>query len=393
MSSTGDGRPPTSTGGAAIARRDPLVENDLVIVLTYYSPYVSGLTNVARDVAEGLAARGWRVCVVASKHEPSLPTHETINGVRVVRAPVLAKVGKGTIGVNLTRLALREMKRSRVANLHLPLVEAGLLTWLAPIPVVSTYHCDVSLPPGMINVAQREAVDRSSRAGLRRSAATVVSTEDYARRSRLWPVIAPNMVAIPPPCVPVRAGEPTYRRGRGFHVGFLGRIVEEKGVEHLVDAFLALDDPDARLLIGGEHESVAGGSVVARVRAHAGDDDRIQLLGFVPDEQLAEFYASIDAFALPSINAFEAFGIVQVVGMLAGVPALVSDLPGVRLPVERTGFGRIVPAADVAALRDGLARLRDAPPDPVAGRAAAAEAFSVEAVLDDYEAVLTKAAG
>ena len=367
--------------------------NDLVIVLTYYSPYVSGLTNVARDVAEGLAARGWRVCVVASKHEPSLPTHETINGVRVVRAPVLAKVGKGTIGVNLTRLALREMRRSRVANLHLPLVEAGLLTWLAPVPVVSTYHCDVSLPPGMINVAQREAVDRSSRAGLRRSAATVVSTEDYARGSRLWPVIAPNMVAIPPPCLPVRAAEPTYRRGPGFHVGFLGRIVEEKGVEHLVDAFLALDDPDARLLIGGEHESVAGGSVVARVRAHAGDDDRVQLLGFVPDDRLAEFYASIDAFALPSVNAFEAFGIVQVVGMLAGVPALVSDLPGVRFPVVRTGFGRIVPAADVAALRDGLARLRDAPPDPVAGRAAAAEAFSVEAVLDAYEAVFTKAAG
>ncbi|MDT7741703.1 MAG: hypothetical protein QOE59_781, partial [Actinomycetota bacterium] len=55
--------------------------------------------------------------------------------------------------------------------------------------------------------------------------------------------------------------------------------------------------------------------------------------------------------------------------------------------------GMIVPAADVGALRDGLARLRDAPPDPAAGRAAAAEAFSVESVLDDYEAVFTKAAG
>ncbi|MDT7745766.1 MAG: hypothetical protein QOE59_4844, partial [Actinomycetota bacterium] len=134
MSAAGDGRPRKSTGGAAIARRDTLVENDLVIVLTYYAPYVSGLTNVARDVAEGLAARGWRVCVVASKHDPSLPTHEILGGVRVVRAPVLAKVGKGTIGVNLTRIALREMRRSRVANLHLPLIEAGLLTWLAPIP-------------------------------------------------------------------------------------------------------------------------------------------------------------------------------------------------------------------------------------------------------------------
>ncbi|MDL5154679.1 glycosyltransferase family 4 protein [Actinomycetospora termitidis] len=367
--------------------------NDLVIVLTYYSPYVSGLTNVARDVAEGLAARGWRVCVVASKHEPSLPTNEVINGVRVVRAPVLAKVGKGTVGVNLTRMAIREMRRSRVANLHLPLIEASLLTRLAPIPVVSTYHCDVSLPPGMVNVAQREAVDRSSRGGLKRSTATVVTSEDYARESRLWPEIAPHMVAIPPPCIPVEPAEPVYRRGDGFHVGFLGRIVEEKGVEHLVDAFLALGDPDARLLIGGDHSRIAGGSVVDRVRAHIGHDPRVELLGFIPDERLGEFYASIDAFALPSVNAFEAFGIVQVVGMLAGVPAVVSDLPGVRLPVERTGFGRIVPPSDVPALTGALAELRDDPPDATRGRAAATEAFSVESVLDAYEAVFTKAAG
>ena len=247
----------------------------------------------------------------------------------------------------------------------------------------------------MVNMAQREAVDRSSRSGLRRSAATVVSSEDYARGSRLWSVIAPHMVAIPPPVRPGdRTARPTYRRGDGFHVGFLGRIVEEKGVEHLVDAFRALDDPDARLLIGGEHSRVAGGSVVDRVRAHAGDDDRIELLGFVPDQRLGEFYASIDAFALPSVNAFEAFGIVQVVGMLAGVPALVSDLPG-GPPAGRADRVRHDRARwpTCPALRDGLAQPARHPARRRRRPRAAAEAFSVESVLDAYEAVFTKAAG
>lgn len=370
----------------------PPVVNDVVIVLTYYSPYVSGLTNVARDVAEGLAARGWRVCVVTSKHDPALPTHDERNGVRIVRAPVLARVGKGTIGVNLTRMALREMRRARVANLHLPLIEGGLLSRLASVPVVATYHCDVTLPPGAINDLQRRAIDRASSGALRRSAAAVVSSEDYARHSRMWPAIRPTMVAIPPPCPPRSAGRPTYRDGDGFHVGFLGRLVEEKGVEHLVDAFRALDDPDSRLLIGGDHLHVAGGSVVDRIRRHAGDDSRITLLGFVPDEQLDDFYASIDAFALPSVNAFEAFGIVQVVAMRAGVPALVSDLPGVRTVVGTTGFGEVVPPGDVPELTASLRRLRDDPPDAAAGRAAADEHYDVEAVLDAYEAVLTKAA-
>jgi glycosyltransferase involved in cell wall biosynthesis len=368
------------------------VVNDVVIVLTYYAPYVSGLTNVARDVAEGLAARGWRVCVVTSKHDPALPTHDERNGVRIVRAPVLARVGKGTIGINLTRMALHEMRRSRVTNLHLPLIEAGLLSRLSSVPVVSTYHCDVTLPPGLVNDLQRRAIDRASAGALRHSVTTVVSSEDYARHSRMWDVIRPTLAEIPPPCLPRGEGRPGFRDGAGFHVGFLGRLVEEKGVEHLVDAFHALDDPGARLLIGGDYLGVAGGSVVDRIRRHAGDDPRISLLGFVADERLDDFYASLDAFALPSVNAFEAFGIVQVVAMRAGVPAVVSDLPGVRTVVGTTGFGEVVPPGDVRELTAALRRLRDDPPDAAAGRAAADEHFGVEAVLDAYEAVFTKAA-
>ena len=164
-------------------------------------------------------------------------------------------------------------------------------------------------------------------------------------------------------------------------------------MEHLVDAFLALDDPDARLLIGGDFEGVAGGSVVDTVRRHIRDDPRITMLGFIPEDDLDDFYASLDVFALTSVNAFEAFGIVQVVAMMAGVPALVSDLPGVRTVVEETGFGAVVAPRDVDGLTAALARLRDAPPDTAAGRTAAARRYSVDAVLDAYEAVFTKAAG
>ena len=381
--------PPTVTAidDTATGRGDGLPENDLVVVLTYYLPYVSGLTDVARDLAEGLAARGWRVCVVASKHDPALPTEDEVNGVRIVRAPVLARVGKGTLGVNLTRLALREMRRSRVVNLHLPLIEAGLLARLSPAPVVSTYHCDVTLPAGAVNRAQQQAVDLSNRIALRRSARVVVTSEDYARHSRLWPSMGVGRVAIPPPCVPRSQGRATFRSGPGLHVGFLGRIVEEKGLEFLVDAFLALDDPDARLLIAGDFVGVAGGSVVDRVRAHIHDDERVTMLGFLPEERLRDFYASLDVFALPSVNAFEAFGIVQVVAMQAGVPAVVSDLPGVRVPVRTTGFGEVVAPRDVPGLTAALARIRDTPPDRAAGRAAAVSEFSVGAVLDAYESV------
>jgi glycosyltransferase involved in cell wall biosynthesis len=130
--------------------------------------------------------------------------------------------------------------------------------------------------------------------------------------------------------------------------------------------------------------------VIERVRSHIGADDRVSLLGFLPEEELDDFYASLDVFALPSVNAFEAFGIVQVVAMLAGVPAVVSDLPGVRTPVHETGFGAVVAPRDVAGLTAALARLRDEPLDREAGRLAARSHFSVDSVLDAYEAVFVK---
>lgn len=366
--------------------------DDLVIVLTYYAPYVSGLTNMARDLAEGMAARGRRVTVVTSRYDSALPRREMINGVRVLRAPVLARLGRGVVSPQFVRLARATMARARVGALQLPMLEAGAIAAGMRTPIVSTYHCDVTLPPGLVNAAQQAVVNASNRYAMRNSTIVAVTSEDYARNSRMWSSIEPSMAVVAPPCPPPPPGEPSYRETDGLHVGFLGRIVREKGLEYLVRGFRALPDPDARLLIGGDFTHVAGGSVVEQVRAAIGDDPRIRLMGFVPEERIGDFYASLDVFTLPSVNAFEAFGIVQAVAMLAGVPVLSSDIPGVRQPVAQTGFGTVVPPADPISITRALQGLKDNPPDREAGRKAAHEAFSVSTVLDAYEILLDKAA-
>ncbi|MFQ1001636.1 glycosyltransferase family 4 protein [Modestobacter sp. SSW1-42] len=366
--------------------------DDLLIALNYYAPYVSGLTNAARDVAEGLAARGARVRVVTTQHEPDLPRSEVVNGVHVQREPVLASFGKGVISPGYVRAAIAATRSATVVNLHLPMLEAGPIARFSAAPVVLTYQCDVSLPPGRVNDVQRVAIDGSSRLAMRRSAAVGVTSDDYAQHSRLWPAMRGKTAAIPAPCHLRTGGQPTFRDGDGLHIGFLGRIVEEKGIEYLVDGFLALGDPDARLLIGGDFKRIAGGSVVDRVRAKIGGDPRVKLLGFVSDEALPDLYASLDVFALPSINAFEAFGIVQVEAMMAGVPALASNLPGVRVPVQNTGFGVVVEPRDAESVRAGLERLRDAPLDRAEGARKARELYSLEVALDAYSELFDRVA-
>jgi glycosyltransferase involved in cell wall biosynthesis len=251
------------------------------------------------------------------------------------------------------------------------------------VPIVLTYQCDVTLPDSPFNRFQTWALDRSHTQAVRRAATVCVTSEDYASSSRLAAVLAGRTTEVPAPSLDRSGGEPRFRDGDGLHVGFLGRIVEEKGLEYLVEGFRRLG-PDARLLIGGDFAKVAGGSTVERVRAAIGEDPRVRLLGFVPDEAVPDFYASLDVFALPSVNALEAFGIVQVEAMMVGVPVLASDLPGVRMPVRHTGFGRIAAPRDPADICAGLTQLAETPLDRAAGAARARELYLADNVVDQH---------
>jgi glycosyltransferase involved in cell wall biosynthesis len=359
---------------------------DLTVALTYYAPYVSGVTHTAQRIAEGMAARGWRVAVVAAQHDRRTPRRETLSGVDVYRAPVLARINRAFVAPSYPVLAGRLARDSAVLNLHLPMAEAAAVPLLAGgTPIVSTVHIDLYLPPSPLSGVLVRASDRASAAAIRRSAAVVANSDDQAHASKLWPKMATRrFTPIAAPCVDRRGGEPRYRRSDGLHVGFLGRIVEDKGIEYLVRAFQRIEDRRARLLIAGNYATVAGGSNLDRVRAEIAGDPRIAVLGELHGREIHDFYASIDVFALPSVA--ESFGIVQAEAMMTGVPSVTTDLPGGRYPVLATGFGRLVRPRDPAALAEAIVALAASRPDWREAKAREArERFSVEACLDEYE--------
>ncbi|MER5883736.1 glycosyltransferase family 4 protein [Streptomyces sp. NPDC001941] len=367
---------------------------DVTIALTYYLPYTSGLTEVARTVAEGLAARGRRVAVVASRHDPSHPARETVGGVEVFRAPVAARFGRGVLSPGFAPLAGRLARDSRVVNVHLPMLEAGAVARLAGrTPVVATHHDDVWLAGGALAPLQVKVVDASVGAALRRSAAVVVNNVDHAEHSRHWHLMRERrLLAIAPPCRPREPARAEFRETSGPHFGFLGRIAPEKGLHHLVDAFRTIDDPEARLLIAGDYSKVAGGSVVEALRERAGGDTRVRFTGFLDDARVAGFYGSLDAFALPSV-AEESFGISQAEAMMLGVPSVASDAPGMRVPVTETGFGRLFPPGDARALAAALTEVAAFSPErrELGARDARAR-YGTDACVDAYEALFQETA-
>jgi glycosyltransferase involved in cell wall biosynthesis len=361
-------------------------EFDVAIIIYYYAPYVSGLTIYAQRLAEGLAKRGNRVAVVAVQHDKSLPLREVRAGVSIFRTPVRRTIGRGPVSPQFVSLARRVARKSAIVNPHVPMLEvAPIALGVRDRPLVTTYHIDLWLPSGVVNAVATHAVDVSSWIAMRLSDAVVVNSPDQARGSKLWPLIRRrNWRGIAPPCLDRRDGEPSYRDGSGLHIGFLGRIVEDKGIEYLIQAFQLLDDPDARLLIGGDWIKVAGGGIEDRLRPLIGDDKRMRLLGLLSGRQIDDFYASIDVFALPSIA--ESFGIVQAEAMMVDVPAVTTDLPGGRSPVLDTGFGRRVPPRDPDALTRAITELAVLTPEERAeGGRRARELYDVENCFRAYE--------
>jgi glycosyltransferase involved in cell wall biosynthesis len=344
----------------------------VVFVTYYYSPYVSGLTLCTRALAEGLASRGWDVHVVCGHHDSAGPARESIGGVRVHRLRTVGGIDKGIIVPGLVPAALRQAGRHGILVPVLPLVEAAAISHARPRNrVVPFYVCDLRLGDAPSARAIERLAHASARRAVRRSVAYTALSEEYARASRVIGEIERPVVGVLPPVHPGRFGpadSTSLRMRLGLPpqaplVGFVGRLVPEKGIPVLMEAVgrLRAERPDVRLVIAGDGDTIAGGGLGAELRARGTDDGSVIFTGFMPDLDLPSFYSMLDVLALPSIDPLEAYGMVQVEAMLCGTPVVASDMPGVRIPVTRTGMGVLVRPGDAAALALALGTVLDAP--------------------------------
>jgi glycosyltransferase involved in cell wall biosynthesis len=369
----------------------------ILTVLNYYTPHISGLTEFARIVAEHLASLGHQVTVLTSRHQPELPSEEKIGGVRVVRTDPLVRIHKGFVSVQFVAAYVGLARKSQLVHFHLPMIEGGLFSLLTPswIPLVATYHCDVAPQArgGIVDSVAVRAMHVSNRMTCRRAAKVTVSSEDYARGSPVVGLFREKWLEVPPPDKAPRGLVPRSARSVSApRIGFLGRFSAEKGIDVLLDAFALVlrSYPDAQLILGGNHDSVAGGSEFGSLRNKIKQlGPSVELTGQVPDSDLFAFYRSLDLFVLPSINSYEAFGMVQVEAMKSGVPVVASDMRGVRVPLRKTGSGLLCepgnPVALAAAITETLSRSTDYEPLVVAKRAW--DAFAPEYVLLTMDAL------
>lgn len=147
------------------------------------------------------------------------------------------------------------------------------------------------------------------------------------------PDLAPRTIVIPLPVdVQALAPRPGTEKGPSRTLLFVGRVHPEKGLALLIGAFrrVASDHPHWRLRIVGPTEAADGGgghAYMKNLRALA-EGLPVEFCGPEFDAaRLADIYRDADLLCYPSLaERGEAFGVVPLESMAAGVAPLVSSL-------------------------------------------------------------------
>jgi len=376
---------------------------------------LGGIENHIRSLAEGLAARGHEVSVLVC-HLERQTTVEMMNGVRVIRAARARTIASTPLSAELPRLLAQE--RPDVTHLHFPYpfgevshwllrylpnlskdkpLEARVLAGVAAAnredavgerfqaisnsSTIITYHSDV-VRQKVIGAFYKPVM----RWGLRRAKVILATSPNYV-------VSSPELVRLGSKCLVLPLGidverfaaPPRTRRERPTLL-FVGRHRYYKG---LSDLLKVMPEINADLIVAGDGPMRPGWE---RLSSELMLGEKVRFLGTVPDGELAALYRSADIFVLPASARSEAFGIVLLEAMAAGLPCVTTELGTGTSYVVRDGVtGLVVPARTPPALAEALNRLLA---DEAlrarmgeAGQARARREFRQETMVERVEAV------
>ena len=233
---------------------------------------------------------------------------------------------------------------------------ANRLTLRRPIGFYSAQNILKRYPPPF-SWAERMVFAQSAYAfPVSGSVATVLAQKGYAGTATVLPLGIDPTVYLPD-AGSSALGASLRTRPDELLIGYLGRLVEEKGLRTLLLALQQIRELPWRLVVvgAGNYEGEFD-----RLAASLGLADRIRRVGFVPHTEAPRYLAAIDLLVLPSEtrpNWKEQFGRVLVEALACGTPVVGSDSGEIPFVVRATGGGTVFREGDPADFARALRRM------------------------------------
>ena len=346
-----------------------------ILMLTWEYPprIVGGIARVVNDLSKRLIKDGHDVTVITYR-EGNAPYYENDKGVKVYR------VDNYNINPNNFIDWIMQMNFNFIAKANEIIAKEGEFDvihahdWLVAyaaktlknsynIPIVSTIHAtEAGRNSGIHDETQRYINDTEWL--LTYEASEVIVNSNYMKNElqRLFGLpfekinVVPNGVNL----TNFNGVEKDYNFRRQYAadnekiVLYVGRLVYEKGVQHLIAAMpkILANYNDSKLVIAGR------GGMIDELRQEVhnlGIDNKVYFAGYMDSKQVAKMYKCADVAVFPS--TYEPFGIVALEAMLAGIPTVVSDIGGLNEIIQHCENGMKTYAGNANSIADSVLQL------------------------------------
>ncbi len=346
-----------------------------ILMLTWEYPprIVGGIARVVHDLSHRLIKDGHEVTVVTYK-EGNVPDFEDDKGVKVYR------IGNYMINPNNFIDWIMQMNFNLVAKANEIIAKEGNFDvihahdWLVAYaaktlknsygtPIVATIHAtEAGRNSGIHDETQRYINDTEWMLTYEASEVIVNSNYMKSELQRLFGLpfekinVVPNGVNLN-----LYSGvERDYEFRRQYAADnekiilFVGRLVYEKGIQHLIAAMPKILEKyhDSKLVIAGK------GGMIDELKAQVnamGISNKVYFTGYLNSKQVVKMYKCADVAVFPS--TYEPFGIVALEGMLSGTPVVVSDVGGLNEIVQHGENGMKSYAGNPNSLADSIVSL------------------------------------
>ena len=321
-------------------------------VVSTFPPYRGGMGNVAFHLADSLSQKSLNLTVFTPK--TCSQDHNIQSYFEIYKLKPQFKYGNSALVFQLAYLLFKY----GIVHLHYPFMGASIPTLIAKLlrgkklKLVVHYHMDLVgrdwksyvyriynfiFLPVLVKFADR----------------IIATSDDYLKSSLIYKYyqkyrskfsILPNGVNLDyfTPKEKQHSLVDKYDLAGQKVILFVGALDSShyfKGVNYLIKAFEILNKDDVKLII------VGSGDLLKIYQEMADSFDlskKIIFTGYIPDNELVDYYNLCDIFVLPSIDKSEAFGMVLLEAMACAKPVIATDLAGVRQVVEKKVNGLLV---------------------------------------------------
>ncbi|OPY22499.1 MAG: Trehalose synthase [Methanobacterium sp. PtaU1.Bin097] len=326
-----------------------------------FYPFTGGVENYVYYLSRELVNSGNQVKVVCA-NEPDIESKQRVEGIEVERLPYMGKIANTNITTGLPG-ALSDGDYD-IIHTHIPTPWSA--DWSAfysnskKKPLVVTYHNDI-IGQGLASLVARIYNSVGLNYVLKTAAKIIITQPGYLQSSshlakyRDKIEVIPNGVDVEK-FQPIQASD-NEDKSTIFFLSVLDEFHKYKGLDYLLEALKIVKNnvPDVKLIVGGKGVLLDHYQEMA---ASLGLKDNVEFAGFIPDEEIADYYSQASVFVLPSISSLqEGFGIVALEALACQTPVVTTDIVGVAHDLKQIKGGIVIPPRDTHKLADAITQI------------------------------------